>query len=207
MQMIPMFGTYVGAAKLESLDTTTIDRALEYVKTLDEKDAYGGDNGAVTITQRLLDDSLFSEVKKECEHLAKAYVEVQGHTVDQVKIASSWGNTLRKDEPIHPHTHPNSYISGVLYLTGGSSLNFHHPLVTEDLFTFRPVVVWDAENPHTWQVMSVTPEPGALFLFPSKLKHHVDSNETEFRYSIAFNTLPVGSIGDNTKEMNIARVE
>jgi len=204
MQMIPIFGAYVGAAKLESLD---VNAALEYVKTLDEKDAYGGDNGAVTITQRLLDAPMFSEVKKECEHLAKAYVEVQGHTVDQVQIASSWGNTLRKDEPIHPHTHPNSYISGVLYLTGGSSLNFHHPLVTEDLFTFRPVVVWDAENPHTWQVMSMNPEPGALFLFPSKLKHHVDNNENDFRYSIAFNTLPTGPIGDNTKEMNIATVK
>ena len=37
MQMIPMFGTFVGAAKLESLDPTTISTALEYVSTLDEK--------------------------------------------------------------------------------------------------------------------------------------------------------------------------
>ena len=207
MQMIPMFGTFVGAAKLESLDPTTISTALEYVSTLDEKDAEGGDNGAVTITQRLLDAPLFSEVKKECEHLAKAYVDVQGHQVDEVKIASSWGNTLRRDEPIHVHMHPNSYVSGVLYLTGGSMLSFHQPLITEDLFTFRPLIVWDEKNPHTWQVMSVTPEPGALFLFPSKLKHHVDSNETDFRYSIAFNTLPTGSIGDSTKEMNIAEIK
>jgi hypothetical protein len=53
----------------------------------------------------------------------------------------------------------------------------------------------------------MAPEPGALFLFPSKLKHHVDSNENEFRYSIAFNTLPVGPIGDNTKEMNISEIK
>lgn len=53
--------------------------ALEHVKTLDEKYAHGGDNGNVTVTQRLLDAPMFSEVKKECEHLAKAYVDVQGH--------------------------------------------------------------------------------------------------------------------------------
>lgn len=200
MQMIPMFGTYVGAAKLKSLN---VDSALEYVKNLKEHDAYGGDNGAVTVTQRLLDEPIFKDVKDECEHLAKAYVDVQGHQVDEVKIASSWGNTLRKDEPIHVHMHPNSYVSGVLYLTGGSSLSFHHPLITEDLFTFRPLITWDADNHHTWQVMSMNPEPSALFLFPSKLKHHVDANENDYRYSIAFNTLPVGSIGDSTKEMNI----
>ena len=204
MQMIPIFGTYVGAAKLKSLDVAA---ALEHVKTLEETDAYGGDNGAVTITQRLLDAPLFSEVKKECEHLAKAYVDVQGHQVDEVKIASSWGNTLRKNEPIHVHMHPNSYVSGVLYLTDGSTLNFHNPLITEELFTFRPLVIWDGENPHTWQVMSMTPEPGALFLFPSKLKHHVEHNENDFRYSIAFNTLPIGSIGDSTKEMNIEKIK
>ena len=134
MQMIPMFGTYVGAAKLKSLN---VDSALEYVKNLKEHDAYGGDNGAVTVTQRLLDEPIFKDVKDECEHLAKAYVDVQGHQVDEVKIASSWGNTLKKDEPIHVHMHPNSYVSGVLYLTGGSSLSFHHPLITEDLFTFE----------------------------------------------------------------------
>lgn len=200
MQMIPMFGTYVGAAKLKSLN---VDSALEYVKNLKEHDAYGGDNGAVTVTQRLLDEPIFKDVKDECEHLAKAYVDVQGHQVDEVKIASSWGNTLKKDEPIHVHMHPNSYVSGVLYLTGGSSLSFHHPLITEDLFTFRPLITWDADNHHTWQVMSMNPEPSALFLFPSKLKHHVDANENDYRYSIAFNTLPVGSIGDSTKEMNI----
>jgi uncharacterized protein (TIGR02466 family) len=204
MQMIPMFGTYIGAAKLKSLD---VDAALEHVKTLDEKYAHGGDNGNVTVTQRLLDAPMFSEVKKECEHLAKAYVDVQGHQVDDVKIVSSWGNTLGKDEPIHVHMHPNSYVSGVLYLTGGSRLNFHHPLITEDLFTFRPLITWDADNHHTWQVMSVDPEPAALFLFPSKLKHHVDANDTDYRYSIAFNTLPIGSIGDSTKEMNIATVK
>ena len=200
MQMIPVFGAWVGIAKIESLD---IDAALAYVQTLDEKDAYGGDNGAVTVTQRLLDAPVFKGVKEEIEQLSTEYVNLQGHLVDEVKIASSWGNTLRRDEPIHVHMHPNSYISGVFYLTEGSPLHFHNSLVTEELFTFRPVVQWDENNQYTWQVVHLEVKPGWMFLFPSKLKHHVEHNENDFRYSIAFNTLPVGPIGDNTKQMTI----
>ena len=204
MQMIPVFGTYVGVAKIESLN---IEKALEYVQTLEEEDAYGGDNGAVTITQRLLDAPIFVDVKKEIENLSKEYVSIQGHVVDEVKIASSWGNTLRRDEPINVHMHPNSYISGVFYLTDGSPLHFHNPLITEDLFTFRPIVQWDPDNSHTWQVIHLEPKPGWMFLFPSKVKHHVEYNENDYRYSIAFNTLPVGPIGDSTKQMTIKNLE
>ena len=201
MQMIQVFGTWIGVAKLESLD---IDKSLAYVRTL-KNDA--GVNGETTVTQRLLDLPIFKDVKIEIEDLSKEYVSQQGHIVDRVKIASSWGNTLTKGQPISVHQHPNSYISGVFYLTPGSSIHFHNPLQTEDLFTFRPVIQWDPNNIHTWQVLHLEPKPGWMFLFPSKLNHHVDNNETDYRYSIAFNTLPVGELGDSTKQINIKSLE
>lgn len=200
MQMIQMFGTWIGAVRLTRLD---INATLDYVKTIDNTN---GANGATTITQRLLDAPIFNDVKQEIEILTKNYVVNQGHIVDKVKISSSWGNTLTKGQPISVHQHPNSYVSGVFYLTEGAPLNFHNPLQTEDLFTFRPVVKWDPNNIHTWQVMNLNPEPGSLFLFPSKLNHHVDNTKTDYRYSIAFNTLPVGELGDMTKQINIKEI-
>jgi uncharacterized protein (TIGR02466 family) len=204
MEMIQVFGIWIGAAKLESLD---INKALQYVQTLDEEYAYGGVTGTVTITQRLLDAPIFTDVKKEIETLSKEYASIHGHIVDEVKIASSWGNILRRDEPINVHTHPNSYISGVFYLTDGSPLHFHNPLLTEDLFTFKPLVQWDPDNSHTWQVIHLEPKPGWMFLFPSKVKHHVEYNDNDYRYSIAFNTLPVGPIGNSTTQMTIKTLE
>jgi uncharacterized protein (TIGR02466 family) len=200
MQMIQMFGAWIGATRLSSLDINT---ALEYVQKIDNDI---GSNGATTVTQRLLDTPEFKDVKQEIEILTKEYVVNQGHIVDEVKISSSWGNTLTKGQPISVHQHPNSYVSGVLYLTKGSPLHFHNPLQTEDLFTFRPNVQWDADNIHTWQVMHLNPEPGSMFLFPSKLNHHVEHNETNYRYSIAFNTLPIGELGDSTKQINIKQI-
>lgn len=203
MQMIPIFGTWVGVAQLRSLD---IAAALEHVGTLEQKPESSG-RGSVTTTQRLLDAPLFQAVKAECEQLSKAYVKLQGHEVHEVRIASSWGNTLGKDDPIHVHMHPNSYVSGVFYLTEGAPLNFHNPLQTEDLFTLRPLVRWHEHNQHTWQVLKLPIKPGHILIFPSRLLHHVEQNDNDFRYSIAFNTMPTGSIGDTTKELNIVGVE
>ena len=204
MELVSIFGTWVAAAKLESLD---INAALEYVKTLDNKDVSNGDNGSVTVTQKLLDAPIFKNVKEECEYLSKLYVEDQGHIVDQIKISSSWGNTLKQNEPINIHNHPNSYVSGVFYLTEGSPLNFHNPLTTEDLFTFRPLIKWDENNSRTWQMAKLGLKPGWVFIFPSKLKHHVNNNDNEYRYSVAFNTLPVGLTGDLTQQINIKTIE
>ena len=90
MQMIQIFGAWIGATRLSSLD---INAALDYVQTIDND--IGG-NGATTVTQRLLDVPVFNSVKKEIEILTKEYVVNQGHIVDEVKISSSWGNTLTK---------------------------------------------------------------------------------------------------------------
>jgi uncharacterized protein (TIGR02466 family) len=204
MQMIPIFGTWVGAAPINSLN---LEQALEHVQGLEEHHAEGYDNGTVTVTQRLLDDPAFGSVKSELEQLVLEYVHLQGHSVGGVRIGNSWGNTLKRDEPIHTHTHPNSYVSGVFYLTDGVPLNFHNPLQTEDLFMVRPLVQWNEHNEYTWQVLRVPIRAGYVLLFPSKLKHHVDKSNTDYRYSIAFNTMPIGAIGDSTKELDITGIQ
>jgi len=186
MQIIPIFGTHLGVAKLESLD---IGKALTHVNTLKTYTKPGHAHNTETI--RLLHDSFFISVKHECEKLSKEYINALGHELDRIKITSSWGNELRKGDPVNVHNHPNSFISGVFYLTDGSPLNFHNPLSHEDLFTFRTKVLHDDENPHTWQILKIPINPGYLILFPSKIMHHVEQNENDYRYSVAFNTLPL----------------
>lgn len=204
MQMIQIFGAWIGVAPVTSLD---LGHALDYVKTVKETYAEGYDNGSVTVTQRLLDAPEFSSVKQELAALCLEYVHTQGHRVQGVQIGNSWGNTLKRDEPIHVHTHPNSYVSGVFYLTDGAPLNFHNPLQTEDLFMVRPLVEWQENNEHTWQVLKVPVRAGYVLLFPSRLKHHVDKSDTDYRYSIAFNTMPTGAIGDESKELDITGIQ
>ena len=177
------------------------------MQSVPETVAEPGTNGSVTQSQRLLDAPELELVKRELEQLSLEYVHLQGHVVDSVSIGNSWGNTLKLNEPIHMHTHPNSYVSGVFYLTDGTPLNFHNPLLTEDLFMVRPLVQWQEDNEYTWQVLKVPIRAGYVILFPSRLKHHVDPSDTEYRYSIAFNTMPTGPIGDSTKELDITGIQ
>ena len=202
--MIQIFGAWIGIAPIRSLN---LEHALQYVQSVPETVAEPGTNGSVTQSQRLLDAPELELVKRELEQLSLEYVHLQGHVVDSVSIGNSWGNTLKLNEPIHMHTHPNSYVSGVFYLTDGTPLNFHNPLLTEDLFMVRPLVQWQEDNEYTWQVLKVPIRAGYVILFPSRLKHHVDPSDTDYRYSIAFNTMPTGPIGDSTKELDITGIQ
>jgi hypothetical protein len=51
-------------------------------------------------------------------------------------------------------------------------------------------------------VLTLT-ENSILILFPSDLKHSIEKNLSDkTRYSIAFNTLPLGEIGDADSKIN-----
>jgi uncharacterized protein (TIGR02466 family) len=201
MNLIELFGVYIGSTKLESLD---IVKAIKFVNSIEHESAEGGDHGQVSVSQMILHEPFFKDVKDEIEHLATTYVSMHGHAIDQVQIASSWGNILTSGEPIHAHSHANSYVSGSFYLTTGAPIHFHNPLTTEELFTLSPNVVFDEKNKLTWRTIYIEPTPGQVLFFPSKLKHHVESNNTNYRYSIAFNTLPTGAFGHTTKHINIS---
>ena len=91
MQIIPIFGTQVGVAKLESLD---IDKALSHVNSLKTYTKPGHAHNTETL--RLLHDPFFSSIKQECEQLSKEYINTLGHELDRIKITSSWGNEQKR---------------------------------------------------------------------------------------------------------------
>jgi uncharacterized protein (TIGR02466 family) len=89
-----------------------------------------------------------------------------------------------------PHDHPGSYWSGCYYVkndrpgdepTPGGAITF---IDARSAPAGQPVV----KAPAMKALHSLHPQPGALLLFPSSLKHLVSPNETDQdRVSIAFN--------------------
>ena len=110
-------------------------------------------------------------------------------------ITQSWSNYTKKGEFHHKHEHPNSFISGVLYI---------HTDETKDKITFHKSgykqlqlipKTYDVYNSDSWWFNVKT---GGLVLFPSSLTHHVeDVIAEETRISIAFNSFIKGTLGDN----------
>jgi len=108
-------------------------------------------------------------------------------------IKEMWTNVLEAGGSQSMHSHANSFVSGIVYLSpshrsahtvfvrnpGASEFTFRHNTSTAQMGPF---------NAGKW----VTPdiEPGDMVLFPSYLLHEVPRNQGGQRITMAFNAIP-----------------
>jgi uncharacterized protein (TIGR02466 family) len=108
-------------------------------------------------------------------------------------VKEMWTNMLESGGSQTLHSHANSFVSGIFYLTpshpacktvfvrppGGSDFSFRHHTRSAAIGPFNAGKY-------------VLPEanPGDLVLFPSYLYHEVPRNQGDQRITIAFNAIP-----------------
>jgi len=159
-------------------------------------------DGYYTEEQDILDVPLFSSLKEIIIQKSLFYLNEIGHGIKNVSIINSWGNNIKKDQHIPMHDHCNSYLSGCFYITGGSSIEFHNPLLEKYLFQLD----WFnyADNPRAYKNFHLNPFPGLLLIWPSWLNHKVTTSTEDIdRISLAFNVMPKGLIGRKTGQINL----
>jgi uncharacterized protein (TIGR02466 family) len=112
-----------------------------------------------------------------------------------LRITQSWLNYTKKDQFHHRHSHPNSFLSGVFYVNANKE--------TDKIFFYdnryyqisMPGAESTPVNSKSWWFPI---ETGDLIIFPSSLEHSVETLTTDtVRASLAFNTFPVGYVGDD----------
>ena len=107
-----------------------------------------------------------------------------------LRVESMWVNVNHPYSYNAPHTHPNSYMSGVYYVKvpkNSGDLVLKHPSNLQSIFT--PSGVIKSYNEYNCSKWNITPEAGKLIMFPSWIEHEVAQNLSgEDRLSIAFNT-------------------
>jgi uncharacterized protein (TIGR02466 family) len=109
-------------------------------------------------------------------------------------ITQSWLNWTLKDQHHHKHTHANSYLSGVLYISGEEDkINFEKTryeqikIVPENKDKYN-----EFNSDVTWFKVA----PGKLILFPSYVMHSVEKKKDDIiRVSLAFNVFVAGTLG------------
>jgi uncharacterized protein (TIGR02466 family) len=112
----------------------------------------------------------------------------------RLRITQSWLNWTKPGQFHHKHAHPNSFISGCFYPKADKT--------KDKIFFYKdgyqpikfPPVEWNLFNSDSWWFPVGS---GDLIFFPSHLTHMVqtvDADDT--RISLAFNTYPIGHIGD-----------
>lgn len=108
-------------------------------------------------------------------------------------IKEMWMNMLSNGGHQSMHTHANSFISGVVYLTDShesAKTVFHNTMGTR-AYVFSNSHAESTVTPYNadrWVASDM--QRGDLMLFPSYMLHAVPRNEGEERISIAMNALP-----------------
>lgn len=112
-------------------------------------------------------------------------------------ITQSWINYTEENEFHHRHDHPQSLVSGVLYINADKDFDKIKFFKTNYEF-FRPEIIeFNLFNSSSWWFEVKT---GDIILFPSSLTHDVEMKKGDnTRISLAFNTFVKGSVGENDK--------
>lgn len=110
----------------------------------------------------------------------------------RLRVTQSWLNYTKPGEFHHKHEHPNSLVSGVLYLKAAKGRDRIYFYRNNYQQIKMPTDNWNLYNSESWWFEV---ETGSMLLFPSSLTHMVDTVEGDERISLSFNTFPVGFVG------------
>jgi len=191
--IVTLFPTPVYFAKLERSFT---DKEHKYFN--DHRNHLRKNLGNNTSQQNyVLNQRGLSSLKKELLIRVQDYFD-KVLCVKHVKpwITQSWLNYTQPQQFHHQHEHPNSIVSGVLYINA-DKLNDTIKFYKKDYrqINLGAVTSYNLYNSESWWFAV---ESYDLLLFPSSLTHAVEQkvgNNT--RTTLAFNTFITGKLGSN----------
>ena len=184
--------------------TTKMNRAftkkeLQFVKE-QKNHTYKNTGNFTTYDSYILNKKEFKNIKKFLERCCKDYLEkiICSKNNISLYITQSWLNYTEESQFHHKHEHPNSVVSGVLYLDTDKKTDqivFSHPIryqqIQPDVGKFN---IWNSDS---WWIPV---ETGELFMFPSSLTHQVVTKKgNNTRISLAFNTFYKGTLGSEDR--------
>jgi len=181
-------------------DLNLTNKEEKEIRKIVQEGMYKNVGNSTSVNSYIFNGKL-KNIKQFCEQQLKLYVEQVIDPKDELDfyITQSWLNVTKPGGFHHPHSHPNSIISGVFYISTeeDDKITFTDPnAIVREIIKFEKEKfnIW---NSATW-FFNVT--NNELVLFPSWLGHQVKVNEkaTTDRISISFNTFVKGTLGKKT---------
>lgn len=121
----------------------------------------------------------------------------------RLETTLTWVNRSESGEWHHLHRHPNSWASGIFYLSESPAKTW----LSKRSHWFPEQPVLELRQDEELVIEKVTSEPGKLIVFPSWIPHSVTEHfGPEPRYTISFNSFPLGQMGNsvNLTTMNLS---
>ena len=201
-QYIPIFPTMLTRTRAPTsiVDDALFEKVLDIEWTDHLGKQPGNNNGLLSISNNVLEDYDFLENLKIWLNVQVINAFDKWGLVNTATpyITQSWFTKTNIGQDIHRHNHPNSLMSGVVYIKVNEN--------SDHLYLSKPYVyqnlnfITQQENEFNSQTVKCTVSTGDLIMFPSNLEHWFDSVEhDEIRISLAFNTFIEGYLGDKIK--------
>jgi len=166
---------------------------LEYIRDLEKAKNMGNQK---SIDNYALKSDILSEISNFCDTCANEFFHKIYKPKNEIslRITQSWFNYTETGEFHHKHTHPNSFISGVMYIQTDDTKDRIYFFENSYKQFKIPATDFNLYNSDSWWFEAKT---GQLLLFPSKMEHMVETRpDVEYtRMSLSFNTFPVGILG------------
>ena len=194
----PFFPTPVGFVQI---DEALNKKMLEFIKIKQLKiiKNSGGGGNSISSDVNILENDELSDIKKVLTDSVNQYFKkmVNNDKDTKLYITKSWINVNKNGESHHPHNHPNSIVSAVLYIDTceRDTITFMNPNISifgNFRFTDTPAPSWLAPE---WNIPI---KMNTLLMFPSSLPHQVNVRPntcTGTRISLSFNTWFKGEMG------------
>jgi len=198
MQIEPIFPqAVVGLNKLK----VDHNKILKYLETIEfemtgpslrkKANTYVSKNFNIFKDLNYLKNEIYNNIKNYLNNVMKLKIDFQ--------FTTSWATKTLPNGYSQKHGHQNSFLSGVYYPIGDKnfSIKFYKK---NNFWAVRPI---EYNNLNNSSFSINIAENSFLILFPSDLEHSIEENLSDkTRYSIAFNTLPLGEIGDGDSKIN-----
>lgn len=148
-----------------------------------------------TRDKNVLSNPALKDLRDTLQQHLDEYFKTIYNTSNRVslKITQSWLTLSRQGDSHHSHTHPNSVVSGVLYinLAKNDGVSFHR---NEDNLWHELLPA--QENYFNAKSYFINTEVGDILLFPSHVRHGVrEVTEAVERVSLSFNSFFEGELG------------
>jgi len=158
-------------------------------------DRYGEGGNAISCNMNVLDEDIFKNIKQELNLIIEDYFEKIISPSNDITpyITQSWLNYTESGQFHHTHSHSNSYISGVLYISCHETLD-KIKFYNNKYNAIQPSVKkYNHYNSNNWWFPVNTKD---VIMFPSSLRHGVDPKQgNNTRISLSFNVFVKGTLG------------
>ena len=173
------------------------DYTAEELAFVDEQPTHNNSGNTTSDNRYVLRHDTMANLKAFAEASVAEYLRsiyAPKHEVS-LRLTQSWLNYTKPGQFHHKHSHPNSFVSGVLYMKAARQRDKIHFYKDTYEQIKLPTDNYNPYNSNSWWFEVGT---GDLMLFPSNLTHMVETVQDEDRVSLAFNTFPVGYVGDES---------